>query len=69
LGNILNFNEAFVAHVAGLTANKADALKTHLTNHVNRPEDQLRWRRVAGDMWDIILPSPITRRSTGAGNR
>ncbi len=50
----LNFNEAFVTHIAGLPTNEANALKTWLCNHMNRPEDQMRWRWRAGDlaMWD-----------------
>ena len=50
----LNFNEAFVTHIAGLTTNEANALKTYLANHMNRPEDQMRWRWSQGDiiMWD-----------------
>jgi taurine dioxygenase len=50
----LNFNEAFVTHIVGLTTNEANALKTYLANHMNKPEDQIRWRWRAGDvaMWD-----------------
>ena len=50
----LNFNEAFVTHILGLATNEANALKTWLANHMNRPEDQVRWRWRAGDlaMWD-----------------
>ena len=50
----LNFNEAFVTHIAGLTTNEANSLKTFLANHMNKPEDQLRWRWAAGDLalWD-----------------
>lgn len=50
----LNFNEAFVTHIAGLTTNEANALKTYLANHMNLPEDQMRWRWSQGDMimWD-----------------
>jgi taurine dioxygenase len=50
----LSFNEAFVTHIAGLTTNEANALKTYLANHMDKPEDQLRWRWRAGDiaMWD-----------------
>lgn len=50
----LNFNEAFVTHIAGLTTNESNALKTLLANHMNKPEDQMRWRWQAGDvaMWD-----------------
>ena len=50
----LNFNEAFTTHIVGLTTNEANALKTFLANHMNKPEDQLRWRWQAGDiaMWD-----------------
>ncbi len=50
----LNFNEAFVTHIIGLTTNEANSLKTFLANHMNRPEDQLRWRWQKGDiaMWD-----------------
>ena len=50
----LNFNEAFVNHIVGLTTNESNALKTWLTNHMNRPEIQMRWKWEAGDiaMWD-----------------
>lgn len=50
----LNFNEAFVTHIVGLTTNEANGLKTWLANHMNKPEDQMRWRWQAGDlaMWD-----------------
>jgi len=50
----LNFNEAFVTHIVGLTTNQANALKTFLANHMNKPEDQIRWRWQVGDiaMWD-----------------
>jgi taurine dioxygenase len=50
----LNFNEAFVTHIVGLTTNDANALKTFLSNHMNKPEDQLRWRWKPGDIavWD-----------------
>ncbi len=50
----LNFNEAFVTHVVGLTTNEANALKTWLANHMAKPEFQMRWRWRAGDvaMWD-----------------
>lgn len=51
---ILNFNEAFSTHIVGLTANDANSLKTFLANHMNKPEDQVRWRWSPGDlaMWD-----------------
>ncbi|WP_282606750.1 TauD/TfdA family dioxygenase [Pelagibius sp. Alg239-R121] len=50
----LNFNEAFVSHIAGLTTNESNALKSFLANHMNKPEDQMRWRWSEGDlaMWD-----------------
>lgn len=50
----LNFNEAFVTHIVGMTTNEASALKTFLANHMNKPEDQMRWRWQSGDlaMWD-----------------
>ena len=50
----LNFNEAFVNHIVGLTTNESNALKTWLVNHMNRPETQMRWKWQAGDMamWD-----------------
>ena len=50
----LNYNEAFVSHIVGLTTNDASALRTFLANHMNKPEDQVRWRWAAGDlaMWD-----------------
>ncbi|NKB61743.1 MAG: taurine dioxygenase [Gammaproteobacteria bacterium] len=50
----LNFNEAFVTHIAGMTTNDSNALRTFLANHMNKPEDQVRWRWSVGDlvMWD-----------------
>ena len=50
----LNFNEAFVTHIVGLTTNDSNSLKTFLANHMNKPEDQVRWRWSSGDlaMWD-----------------
>ena len=50
----LNFNEAFVTHIVGMTTNEANALKTFLANHMNKPENQMRWRWQSGDlaMWD-----------------
>ena len=50
----LNFSEAYVTHIVGLTATESNALKTYLANHMNRPEDQIRWRWQNGDlaMWD-----------------
>ncbi len=50
----LNFNEAFVTHIVGMTTNDANALKSFLANHMNKPEDQIRWRWRSGDlaMWD-----------------
>jgi taurine dioxygenase len=50
----LNFNEAFVTHIVGFTTNDSSSLKTFLANHMNKPEDQVRWRWSAGDlaMWD-----------------
>lgn len=50
----LNFNEAFVNHIVGLTANESNALKAWMANHQNRPEIQMRWKWRAGDiaMWD-----------------
>ena len=50
----LNFNLAFVAHIVGLMANDSASLKTFLANHMNKPEDQIRWKWKAGDiaMWD-----------------
>jgi taurine dioxygenase len=50
----LNFNEAFVNHIVGLTTNESNALKTWLANHMNKPEIQMRWKWQAGDiaMWD-----------------
>jgi len=50
----LNFNESFVVHILGMTTGESNALKTFLANHMNLPEDQMRWRWKAGDiaMWD-----------------
>lgn len=50
----LNFNEAFVSHIVGLTSNDSIALRVFLANHMNKPEDQVRWRWRNGDlaMWD-----------------
>jgi taurine dioxygenase len=50
----LNFNEAFVTQIVGLTTNESNGLRVWLANHMNRPEDQVRWRWSEGDvvMWD-----------------
>jgi taurine dioxygenase len=50
----LNFNEAFTTHILGMTTNESNSLSTYLANHMNKPEDQVRWRWTAGDlaMWD-----------------
>ena len=50
----LNYNEAFVTHILGLTTNESNGLRVWLANHMNKPEDQIRWRWKAGDlaMWD-----------------
>lgn len=50
----LNFNEAFVSHIVGMTTNESNSLKTYLANHMNKPEDQVRWRWRADDLavWD-----------------
>ncbi len=50
----LNFNEAFATHIDGMTTTDANALKTMLAAHMNKPDDQMRWRWKAGDMamWD-----------------
>lgn len=50
----LNFNEAFVSHIVGLTTNESNSLRVWLANHMNKPEDQVRWRWSLGDMvmWD-----------------
>ena len=50
----LNFNEAFVSHIDGMTSAKSNALKSWLANHMNKPEDQVRWRWSKGAlaMWD-----------------
>ena len=50
----LNFNEAFVTHIIGCTTNESNALRTLLANHMNKPEDQVRWKWENGDlaMWD-----------------
>tara|TARA_A100001011_G_scaffold330880_1_gene356980 strand:+ start:1452 stop:2330 length:879 start_codon:yes stop_codon:yes gene_type:complete len=50
----LNFNESFVSHIIGKTMNDSNSLKTFLTNHMNKPDDQVRWRWKNGDlaMWD-----------------
>ena len=50
----LNYNEAFITHINGLTANESNGLRVWLANHMNKPEDQIRWRWRAGDlaMWD-----------------
>ena len=52
--SFLIFNEAFVSHIVGMTTNESNALKTYLSNHMNSPEDQMRWRWSMGDlaMWD-----------------
>lgn len=50
----LNFNEAFVTHIVGMTTNESNALKNYLANHMNKPEMQMRWRWTKGAMamWD-----------------
>ena len=50
----LNFNETFVSHIIGKTINESNAIKAFLTNHMNKPEDQIRWNWKPGDMamWD-----------------
>ena len=50
----LNFNEAFVSHIIGLPTRDANALHTFLVSHMDKPEDQVRWRWQTGDiaMWD-----------------
>lgn len=50
----LNYNEAFVTHIIGMTTNESNGLRVWLANHMNKPEDQIRWRWRAGDlaMWD-----------------
>jgi len=50
----LNFNESFVSHIMGMTTNRGNLLKSFLADHMNRPEDQLRWRWRVGDVaiWD-----------------
>ena len=50
----LNFNEAFTTHILDMTTNESNSLRTYLANHMNKPEDQVRWRWSAGDlaMWD-----------------
>ena len=50
----LNFNEAFVAQIAGMTTGQSDSLKSWLAYHMNHPEDQMRWRWSNNDlaMWD-----------------
>ena len=50
----LNFNESFVSHIIGKTMNDSNSLKTFLSNHMNKPDDQVRWRWENGDlaMWD-----------------
>ena len=50
----LNFNEAFVSHILGLTTTESSALKAWPAGHMNKPEDQMRWRWQTGDiaMWD-----------------
>ena len=50
----LNFNESFSSYIIGLTINDSNSLKTFLSNHMNKPEDQMRWKWSKGDMvmWD-----------------
>ena len=50
----LNFNEAFVSHILGMTSADSNALKVWLSGHMNQPDDQMRWRWSTGDlaMWD-----------------
>ncbi len=37
----LNYNEAFVVHIEGMTTAESSALKTWLATHMNQPEDQV----------------------------
>lgn len=50
----LNFNEAFVTHIVGMTTNESNAMRTWLANHMNKPEIQMRfrWSKGALAMWD-----------------
>ena len=50
----LNFNEAFCVHILGKTTTDSNQLKAWIAGHMNKPEDQIRWRWQAGDMamWD-----------------
>ena len=50
----LNFNESFVIQIDGMTMNDSNAMRVYLANHMNKPEDQVRWRWQVGDlvMWD-----------------
>ncbi len=50
----LNFNESLVTHIVDMTTNESNALKSYLANHMNKPEDQMRWRWRVSDlvMWD-----------------
>lgn len=50
----LNFNESFVSYIIGMTMNDSNSLKSFLANHMNKPEDQMRWKWRSGDvsMWD-----------------
>ena len=43
-----------MTHINGLTTNESNGLRVWLANHMNRPEDQVRWRWRVGDlaMWD-----------------
>ena len=52
--HFLNFNESFVSHIVGMNSTQSNALKVWLAGHMNKPEDQMRWRWRAGDlaMWD-----------------
>ncbi len=54
----LQFNESFVTHIEGLTTNESMSLKTWLANHMNKPEDQIRWRWKAGDL--VMFDNRVT---------
>ncbi len=45
-----NFNETFVTHIVGPDANESNAVRTYFANHMNKPENHVRWRWRKGDL-------------------
>ena len=48
-----NYNRD-VTHMVGMSTNEGNALETFPANHMNKPEDKVRWRWTNGELviWD-----------------